>query len=111
VAATAPAPLLLTLLPQHYPFWSQGLKTSVKQVEVLASYPAAPANPPVKIFAKHDASGTPDTLATDPTYGPMLDCVLANAIAPTQPLTGSWNLYFSDKSMTDLWLAITWTGK
>lgn len=109
VSAITPAPLSLTMLPQHYPYWSQGLSTSIVRAEAFA-LPSSSAANPIKVFSKPDGSGTSDQMAVT-SYGPLLDAALINSVASTQTPTGAWNLYFSDNSMSDLWLAVTWTGK
>jgi hypothetical protein len=112
-AAAPTAALALTLLPQHYPFWAQTIisgSTPLKDVELVAEM--SDAATAVNVYSKADGTGTPDVLAPDPTYGKMPYCAgklktIPLPMAITDPKT-PFTLYFSDNSMSDLWLAVTW---
>jgi hypothetical protein len=113
--ATPTAALALTLLPPHYPFWAQSIvsgSTPLKDVELIAEMSGAATA--VNVYSKADGTGTPDVLAPDPIYGKMPYCAgklkdIPLPMAITDPKT-PFTLYFSDNSMSDLWLAITWGG-
>jgi hypothetical protein len=111
--ATLTAELQLTLVPELYPFWSQGLVGSkpLKAVEFFAEMTAADNTPSININEKVDKGGKNDILARNPLIGNLLAGSLTKIALPAAitdsthpPLT----LYFDDNSMKDLWLAITW---
>jgi hypothetical protein len=111
--ATLTAELQLTLVPELYPFWSQGIVGSkpLKAVEFFAEMAPADNTPSININDKADKSGKNDTLARNPLMGNLLAGSLTKIALPAA-ITGATHppltLYFDDNSMEDLWLAITW---
>jgi hypothetical protein len=107
------AELQLTLAPELYPFWSQGIVGGgpLKAVEFFARMPRAAAAATVSMSDKADMSGDKDNLVKNPLLGNLLTGGLNKITLPAAvtdathpPLT----LYFDNNSMEDLWLAITW---
>jgi hypothetical protein len=110
---TLTAELQLTLVPELYPFWSQGIVGSkpLKAVEFFAEMTPADNTPSININDKADKGGKNDILARNPLMGNLLAGSLTKIALPAAitdathpPLT----LYFDDNSMEDLWLAVTW---
>ena len=93
--------LSITVLPEHYPFWSQGRLQAVLAIKFVAS-----ASKDIQVADKGDGTGNVDTLIGDDTLGGMRAGNLKNIALP--PPTGPWSFYFNDNSMDDLWLAVTW---
>jgi hypothetical protein len=111
--ATLTAELSLTLLPELYPFWAQGIVGSapLKGVEFFAEMLSTDKSVTVQLYDKSDKSGKNDTLNQNPLLGNLLSGNLAQIARPAAvtdaahpPLT----LYFDNNTMEDLWLAITW---
>jgi Tc toxin complex TcA C-terminal TcB-binding domain len=103
--------LAITLAPEHYPFWSQGRLSKVDAVSLLAR-PTNGAGS-INVFETVDDVGTPampDVLQKDaPTYGELLFGSLTNVALPPSP-TQDVKLYFADKKLDDLWIAVKWSG-
>jgi hypothetical protein len=100
------------LRPEHYPFWSKGRLTSVTRVDAIArsSKPSAPTTIDVFDTAdKTDATAESDTLTRDATLGNLLIGRLSDKTMPAAPVA-DLKLYFDDKDLGDLWLAVTWSG-
>ena len=98
--------LAITLTPELYPFWAQGIvgTAPVKAVEFLAETS-------VPTVTLSDANGNHDTLVRNPLMGNFLMGSLAKIPLPAAlsdathpPLT----LTFDSTSMSDLWLVIMW---
>ena len=109
--ATITAGLSLTLLPQHYPFWAQGIvgNTPVKSVQLIAEISDKAVT--VNIYDKADKSGNNDALSQNPTLGNLLSGNLVKIALPaavTDATHPPLALYFDDNAMNDLWVAITW---
>ncbi|HLG61746.1 MAG TPA: hypothetical protein VKY19_07420 [Ktedonosporobacter sp.] len=98
--ATGFAELSLTLRPEHYPFWSQGILNVLKEMDCFAQTASA-----VNINDKPDGTGNKDALSLDRTLNLQVG-KLANIPLPT-PL-GKFTLYLDNNAMNDLWLAVTW---
>jgi len=97
--------LTLNLRPEHYPFWSQGRLNSVKDVDILAR--STKDSVPVFDNDQPEASKK-DTLTKDTTLGNLLVGKLVNIVLP-KPV-GELKLFFDDKAMADLWIAVKWSG-
>lgn len=111
--ATPTAGLSLTLRPEHYPFWAQGLvgTAPVKAVELFADMPPASTTLTVNAYDKADATGNNDTLNLNPSFGSLLSGNLVKISLPAAVTDNSHPpliLYIDNNSMEDLWLAITW---
>jgi hypothetical protein len=114
---TSTAELQLLMMPELYPFWTQGAPGSapkaitLKAVEFFAEMPPGDATTTVTLNDKADGSGNKDTLGLNPQFGSLLVGSLAKIALPAAltdtthpPLT----LYFDNNGMKDLWIAITW---
>jgi hypothetical protein len=102
--------LALTLRDEHYPFWSRGRLTKVAHVAVLARSSKTPAAPTRDIFDKAghaDRTAKKDTMVRDFNFGGLLAGQLTNIALPPKP-TGEIDLFFDDRALEDLWLAISW---
>ena len=109
--------LTLNLRDEHYPFWSHGRLNSVKRVDILALSSATPIPGRMDIFQ----SAGPDeakkgTLVKDATLGNLLVGQLTDLGLKqpdgelTQKPTGELTLFFENKAVRDLWIAVTWSG-
>jgi hypothetical protein len=99
--------LALPLREEHYPFWSKGRLNHVKRVDLLArsARPSVPAT--IEVFAAADQPTKKGTLAKDATLGNLLVGELLSAPAtPTEEV----KLYFEDRELSDVWLALAWSG-
>jgi hypothetical protein len=114
---TPAAALSFSLLPQHYPFWAQGLlalgKAAVNGIELLAEM--TDNTNTVNIgdqLSGQQLAGNKDKLSVNPSAGGLLTGSLGNILKNNNPVfgkpTGSWSLYFDNNSMKDIWLAVTW---
>jgi hypothetical protein len=108
--------LAFTLRDEHYPFWSQGRLKNVPRVDLLARSAATPIPATLDVFDKadkNDAAAKKDTLTKEEAMGNLLVGKLtggAGGIAlPAQP-TGPMKLFFNERTVEDLWLAVTWGG-
>lgn len=104
--------LELGLREEHYPFWSKGRLTSVTRVDVIARSSKAATPATIDVFDKADKTdGTTkhDTLAKDVTMGNVLLGKFASMALPATPVAHI-KLYFDDKDLGDLWVAVTWSG-
>jgi hypothetical protein len=102
------AGLTLKLLPEHYPFWSQGRLKTVKRADVIART----SKPSIAVTEKVDGTGKNDTLQDTSLMG-LLKGELKQ-LAPTVPVTPEDNplkLFLDDNLMEDLWLVVTWGGQ
>ena len=112
-AATPSAELQLTLVPELYPFWSQGIVggNPLKAVEFFAEMPPAATASVVNINSQANLGGNNDTLVRNPLLNNLLTGGL-NKIALPAAITDATHppltLYFDNNSMNDLWMAITW---
>lgn len=100
--------LAIRLRDGHYPFWSKDRLKFVKRVDILARGGKAGNN----IFAKVDDQAASATLnATDAAFGDLLMGKLSSIALPkpVQELNNELKLFFEDKSIDDLWIAVTWS--
>lgn len=111
--STPTAELSITLIPELYPFWAQGIVGSgpLKAVQLFAEMAAGDNTPAINLYSKSDKTGSNDNLARNPLLGNFLSGSLNKIPAPAAvtdathpPLT----LYFDNNSMEDLWIALTW---
>jgi hypothetical protein len=103
--------LALTMREEHYPFWSQGRLNSVARVDILARSTATPTLGSVGVADKadkNDATTKSDTLVKDISLGNLLVGKLVTIALPANPV-GDLKLFFDDKAMADLWIAVTWS--
>jgi hypothetical protein len=100
--------LALTLKAEHYPFWAQGrLKNaSVTRVDLLVRSENGQGQIIVSSNPQ-DSNGL--TLKKDTSLGNLLVGKLDKIRLPKQPV-GSLTLYFDDAQLSDLWIAVTWSG-
>ena len=111
--AVTSAELQLSLVPELYPFWSQGIvgSSSLKAVAFYAEMSTGSIATTINMNDKADLSGNNDTLAVNPLLDNLLTGSL-NKIALPAAITDTTHppltLYFDNNSMEDLWIAITW---
>jgi hypothetical protein len=99
-------PLTLTLRPEHYPFWSQGNLEVIHRADLFVK-----TKKPVEVKYRADGSDLPDTLVKDKSLGDLWTGKLSKLPISTKPIsteTEKFTLYLNDKSMEDIWLALTW---
>jgi Tc toxin complex TcA C-terminal TcB-binding domain len=95
------AELSLNLRAEHYPFWSQNNLTAVKRIDCLAQ-----STKDVEVASNAAGTENKTALAKDASLGNLRTAKLPDAILPS-PI-GPFILHFSDNSMEDLWLAVSW---
>ena len=93
------AKLTFEIKPEHYPYWSQGSLNRVSRADVLAE--TTKTNVKVSL---QPIGTAPDELSS--ALGRLKKCRLTipPAMKPTEKVT----LYFNDKSMDNIWLALAW---
>ncbi len=97
---TKTAELTLNLREEHYPFWSKG--RLVKRLDLFAKT----NKDSIDIVDKADGTGNKDTLVKDAFIGNLRAGKLTNIPLPA-PI-GGFTLHFTDNSVEDLWMALTW---
>jgi hypothetical protein len=105
-------PLELGLREEHYPFWSKGRLTSVTRVDVVARSSKAATPATIDVFDKadkNDGTAKHDTLTKDVAMGNVLIGKFTSMAMPAAPV-GDIKLFFDDRELADLWLAVTWSG-
>jgi hypothetical protein len=112
ISPAAPAAeLTLTLLKEHYPFWSQakGRLAATKRADLFAKFVDPQDARDVKVSERADGSGTSVTLTKSP---PLPDEFRAKALTGAlrpEPI-GKFTLFLDNNSVEDVWLAIAWGG-
>jgi hypothetical protein len=109
--------LKLNLRDEHYPFWSNGRLNNVKRVDILAVSSATPTPARMDMFQNAGLDETKKgTLVKDATLGNLLVGQLTdlrmkqpNGELAEKP-TGELSVYFENKALRDLWVAVTWSG-
>ena len=88
--------------PEHYPYWSQGSLNRVKKADVIAET----TNAHVIVSPQPDGK---DGITESPKLGTLSGNLRTGelAIPPATP-TEIVTLYFNDKSMDNIWLALAW---
>jgi hypothetical protein len=107
IGAGTPAELALTLREEHYPFWSKGNLKTIKRSDLFVNTKKA-----VSITYKADGTGDKDDLVEDISLGNLWSGNLTKLPASTKPvstMSEKFALYFTDQSMEDIWLAISWS--
>lgn len=105
--------LAISLRDEHYPFWSQGRLKSVMRVDILARSTKVPVPTSLEVIDKADktdATAKKDSLSKDTAMGNLLIGKLTNIAVPRKP-TGEMKLFFDDKAMADLWIAVKWSSE
>jgi hypothetical protein len=98
------ARLTLNLRSEHYPFWSES-RHGVRSVDLFARLPARA--PHVTISARRDGTDVePIGTLGAPALGNLRTTRLRDLTLPQ--LSGELTLYFSDTSVEELWVALTW---
>jgi hypothetical protein len=95
--------MTLNLKEEHYPFWSKGKLDSVARVDLFARSEKNQLN----VF---DILNNPDNLVKTNSFKDLLVGKLNKIPLPGNPV-GELKLFFGDITMTDLWIAVTWSGK
>jgi len=99
------AGLTLDLRDEHYPFWSKDNNPIIlKRVDIFAK-PTKDTETTIEVFDNSNATGNADSLDKD-SLNDVWVGKLTNIQLPEA--TGEFTLYFTDNSMEDLWLALTW---
>jgi hypothetical protein len=103
--------LAFTVRDAHYPFWAQQRLNNVVHVQLMARS----AKPTITVFDKQAGAANSDLLdkrvdVNDPLRG-LLVGTLDKAKAALPKPTGEVKLYFEDKELDDLWIALAWSGK
>lgn len=109
IVAGTPAELILPLREEHYPFWSKG---NVKKIERAELFIETNTNIDVKYQA--GAGGNTDTLSTSTLLGNLRSGKLTKLPSTIKPISTTienekFKLYFTNRTMEDMWLAITWS--
>lgn len=99
--------LAIMLRPEHYPFWSQGRLNNVVRVDLFAR--SASDQVPDTITVADSAGTQKDTLTKDGSLNNLLVGKLDKVPLPEKP-TGELKLYFEDAKLSNLWIAVTWSG-
>jgi len=112
-AGSPSAELQLNLVPELYPYWSQGIVGSnqLKAVQFYAEMSPGSAVSTINMNDKANLTGNNDALAANPLLNNLLTGSL-NKIALPAAITDSTHppltVYLDNNSMEDLWIAITW---
>jgi hypothetical protein len=104
---TKTSPLMLELRQEHFPFWSQDRISTVERVEFFAKNGKAPMD---IITENADGTGNIDSLTQDKSLGDLWRGQLTHLpqIDQNASLSIKFNLNFTNNSMKNLWLALTW---
>lgn len=104
--------LTLNLRDEHYPFWSQKRLNSVKRVDIVARSSKVPVPARLDVFDKADKADmtVKAALGKDTAMGNLLIGNLTNTALPGRPV-GELKLFFDDKAITDLWIAVKWSSE
>jgi len=100
--------LELGLQPEHYPFWSKDRLKRVERIDLFAQS----GKQSIAVFAtpnKNDVGVKPDLLEKNVGPGDLLAGKFSNIGLPAAP-TGSISLFFDEREINDLWIAVTWAG-
>jgi hypothetical protein len=92
--------LTLNLQETHYPFWIKGKLKSEARVELFVQSTQNQLD-------VYDVRNNQNSLPKSSSLAGLLGGALSNLENPV----GELKLFFGDKTMTDLWIAITWNGK
>jgi hypothetical protein len=92
------AELSIELREEHYPFWSKGILGIIKRVDLYARTE--------KDGVESSVNGQQLSLLPDPSLNNLKHGKLDNQSLPS---TGTFTLTLDDQTMTDLWLALTWS--
>ncbi|SFE35501.1 hypothetical protein [Nitrosomonas sp. Nm166] len=96
--------LALKLREEHYPSWSQGRLNKVSRIDLLVRS----SETSLEIADKAEATDVKkDSLNKDRALGELFVGNFKNLNLPEKPI-GELKLYFDSKSMTDLWIAVSW---
>ncbi len=114
--------MILKLTDAHYPFWGQGGLKSVTRVDVLACSNKETAPARMEIFEKLKktdessiaVASRKDTLTKDAAIGSLLSGRFtgdANGLVLPASPTAEIKMFFEDRELSDLWLAVTWVRR
>jgi hypothetical protein len=112
-AGTPTASLSLTLLPQHYPFWAQGIVGTKPLIDVAIFAEPRPGDTAtsINLYDHADKSGQSDALSKNPTFGNLFAGSLKNIARPAAITDSSHpplSLFFDDNNLSDVWVVLTW---
>jgi hypothetical protein len=99
--------LTIKLRKEHFPFWNQGKPGSVRRVDILVRS----TNPSLVVSDKADRSDESGKimLGKNSNHGNILTGELT--FIPPTALEAELKLFFDEKVMEDLWLAVTWSSE
>ncbi|HVQ40077.1 MAG TPA: hypothetical protein VMS31_21235 [Pyrinomonadaceae bacterium] len=102
--------LALNLRAEHFPFWSQGRSEEVTRVELVARSNRKPVPATMDVFENQSDGAKKDSLAKDSALGNLLVGRLSKIPLPEKPvgeLKRELKLFFAEKTLDDLWIAVT----
>ncbi|MCA0757048.1 hypothetical protein KP806_18460 [Paenibacillus sp. N4] len=99
--------LSLQFRPEHYPIWSKGRLKNVARVYLLARSAADTPPAALDIFDDADKTNTSKKGTLGEKRGSLLGGALTSGL-PAKP-DGELKLYLEDKSIADLYIALTWS--
>lgn len=102
--------LTLNLRDEHYPYWSQGRLNSVVRVELLARPVTSDGMNSLDIFESLQGNNKKANLAKDTSLGSLLRGPLAAQALPEKPANVQMQLFFDNKAIADLWIAVQWSS-
>ncbi|NCC32810.1 MAG: hypothetical protein EOM24_12435 [Chloroflexia bacterium] len=104
--------LMLTLKPEHYPFWAQGRLKTVHQVDLRVCSKQASITVADRADKTDDSTSayTLTRIASDPALGNLFGGnVTENNITPLTQPTGEFKLFFDTIDLiSTIWIAVTW---
>lgn len=101
--------LELGLRAEHYPFWTKGRLTSVTRVDVVARSSKAVVPATMDVFEKADTNDVTTKATLEKDVGSVLIGRFEDLALPAAPV-GDIKLFFNDKDLGDLWIALSWSG-
>lgn len=103
--------LALTLRPEHYPFWSQDRLNRVLGVDLFAR--STTEADTITVYDRADTEHNQakhDDLKKNSSLKDLFVGTLTDVAKPAKPADDELKLYFEDAKLTDLWIAVTWSG-
>ncbi|WP_127493668.1 Tc toxin subunit A-related protein [Paenibacillus glycanilyticus] len=93
---------------EHYPFWSRDRHKRIERVEILARSKTENPLPPIVEVFENGSKNTDKKKGMLVAEGSLYRGILSDGL-PAAPV-GDWSLYFNTKSMSDMWIALTWSS-
>lgn len=101
--------LTLNLKAEHYPFWSQKRLQSVKRVDIIARSSNETVSTSLSVYDTDELTAKKDIL-TKSDFGNLLSGHFDKIALPKTPVE-EIKLFFDDKLIQDLWIAVTWSSQ